>query len=261
MTNWVDTTVQIGAVPVSVLRGGTGAPLLVLHDELGFPGIMQWNRELAGSRELIIPYQPGCGITPRIDWFRGYRDVGAFYNRMVRDLGLAPLDVIGFSAGGYIAAEMAAACPGLIRRMMLVAPLGIRPSEGEIFDFFAVPTRTHVAATVARREAPEFAEIYGGDMTPVAFELFETARGEAARLGWEPFMYDPSLPFRLAGAASVPTLIAWGDADAVVPRSCVDGYAAAIPDSSIAVFPGCGHRPEIEDPDGFARSVTAFLSS
>ena len=42
--------------------------------------------------------------------------------------------MIGFSAGAYIAAEMAAACPDLFDRMVLVGPLGLRPTEGEIFD-------------------------------------------------------------------------------------------------------------------------------
>jgi len=83
----------------------------MFHDELGYPGWTTWNEELAKDREIIIPLQPGFGKTPRIEWIRSYRDLGGFYANVVRELNMAPLDVIGFSAGGYVAAEMAAADP------------------------------------------------------------------------------------------------------------------------------------------------------
>ena len=77
--------VQVGGVGVVTLRGGSGRPLLMLHDELGFPGWIEWTRQIATRRELVIPLQPGFGRTPRIDWIRDYRDLAAFYGRMVRD--------------------------------------------------------------------------------------------------------------------------------------------------------------------------------
>ena len=163
---------------MAVVRGGSGAPLLVLHDELGYPGWMSWNSELARHRELIIPLQPGYGRTPKVDWIRSYRDLGGFYGRLAREQGWTPLDVIGFSAGGYIAAEMAAFAPEIFKTLTLVAPLGTRPLEGEIFDFLAVTMRTHVAATVSNHEAKEFSEIYGGAMTPeqTTFPLGDRSR-------------------------------------------------------------------------------------
>src|ERR1700738_1427073 len=99
MTDCVETTVEVGGVGVVMLEGGAGRPLLMLHDELGFPGWQRWNRELAMSRHIMAPLQPGFGRTPRVDWFRPYRDLAAFYARLVREQGLAPIDIIGFSAG------------------------------------------------------------------------------------------------------------------------------------------------------------------
>ena len=113
---------------------------------------------------------------------------------------LDPVDVIGFSAGGFIAAEMAAADPRIFSRMVLVAPMGIKPSEGEIKDIFPITIRTHLRATVADPAGtPEFAKLYGGEMTPAQFEAFEDARAETARIGWEPYMHDPALPHLLRG--------------------------------------------------------------
>jgi len=251
--------IQVGDVPVAVRRGGEGPPLLLLHDELGFPGWMSWNDRLAATHELIVPMQPAYGQTPKVDWIRSYRDLAAFYARMVREQGWDGVPVIGFSAGAFIAAEMAAACPDIFSRMVLVGPLGLRPTDGEIFDFLAVTIRTHVAATVSKIDAPEFAAIYGGEMTPEQFELFEDARAETARIGWEPFMFDDSLGHRLEGVGDLPTLLVRGSDDLIAPEGSIRAYEAVLPNSTTVSIDGAGHRPEIEDADAFLSAVTAFL--
>ncbi len=253
------TAERVGNDELRVLRRGSGEPLLVLHDELGYPGWMTWNQTLSDLRELWIPLQPGFGDTPRVDWVMDFRDLAALYARWLRESQPGPIDAVAFSAGGFLAAEMAAADPSLFRRLVLVAPLGIKPEQGEILDFFALTLRTHVAATVARHQAPEFGEIYGGEMTPDQFERFEDARAESARIGWEPFMFSPSLPRRLEAVYGLPVLVLWGDADLVTPRSCATRYAEALPEAKLAEIPGVGHRPEIEDPDAFLELVTKFL--
>ena len=80
----VENVIDVGGTGVVALEGGSGRPLLMLHDELGFPGWMGWNDDLAGSRRFLIPLQPGFGRTPRVPWFESIRDVGSFYARMVR---------------------------------------------------------------------------------------------------------------------------------------------------------------------------------
>jgi len=244
---------------LELVRGGSGPPLLVLHDELGFPGWMKWNDLLGRGREQIIPHQPGFGRTERQDWMMSYRDLAGFYARWLRESGRTPIDVLAFSAGAFIAAEMAACDPALFRRMVLVGPLGIKPEKGFIFDFLAVTVRSHVLATVARQDAPEFGEIYGGEMTPEQFERFEDARSETARLGWEPFMHNPSLPHLLLGVANQPTLLLRGTEDRIAPRDCIDQYMKVLENSRIVEFPGVGHRPEIEDSAAFLAALTDFL--
>lgn len=259
---WTEETLPVAGTTLALVKGGRGQPVLIFHDELGFPGWMPWNTMLAQDRELLMPLQPAYGRTPKLEWARSYRDLAGFYARVVREMRLAPVDVIGFSAGGFIAAEMAAADPAMFKHMVLVAPMGLKPTTGEIFDFLAVTIRTHLRATVADPEGtPAFATLYGGEMTPEQFEAFEDARTETARLGWEPFMYNPSLPYLLAGVEGLPTLLVWGDQDAIVPRGCIEAYQQAIPGSQAATIPGVGHRPEIEDAEVFVRTVTAFLAS
>ncbi len=262
MANWTEETVKVAGTELVLVRGGSGEPLWIFHDELGYPGWMTWNEELAKERELLIPLQPGFGRTPRLDWIRSYRDLGGFYARVLREMELAPVDVIGFSAGGFIAAEMAASDPKIFKHMVLVAPMGLKPTEGEIMDIFPLTIRTHLRATVADPEkTPEFARIYGGEMTPQQFELFEDARAETARIGWEPYMHNPSLGYLLEGVKNLPTLLIWGTKDAIVPRGCIEAYQRAISGARVAEIEGVGHRPEIENPSQFVKFVREFLAS
>ena len=122
---------------------GTAAP------EVRLAQLAAYEAEVAAIAKGMTPDQPL------------FRDIA----RMVREQGWRGAPVIGFSAGAYIAAEMAAAGPDIFSRMVLVGPLGLRTTAGEIFDFLAVTIRTHVAATVSNVDAPEFATIYGGEMT------------------------------------------------------------------------------------------------
>ena len=108
---WTEEKVRVGDTELVVVKGGKGKPLLLLHGELGWPGWMPWNSALAKDRTEIAPMHPGFGKTAMADWIMGIRDLAGFYQRYVREQKLGPVDVIGHSLGGWIAAEMAAANP------------------------------------------------------------------------------------------------------------------------------------------------------
>ena len=258
---WREETVRVAGTDLTLIQGGTGKPLLVLHEELGHPGWLRWHTALAQNRTLLIPLHPGFGKSPRVEWVQGVRDLAGFYARVVRERGLSPVDVIGFSLGGWIAAEMAANCAHQFRRLVLVAPTGIRPPAGDIMDLFTVTARTYLDASVhAAASAPEFATLYGGAATPEQFEAWEDARAETARVAWQPYMHNPSLGPLLAGVSGLPTLMIWGRQDKVVPISAAEVYKKSISDSELVVFEGCGHRPEVEKSQDFIARVQSFLA-
>lgn len=260
-SEWREEKIKVGGADLLVVRGGKGKPLLVLHEELGHPGWLQWHSEMARERELIIPIQPGFYRTERVDWIANIRDLAGFYGRVARELKLTPVDVIGFSTGGWIAAEMAAQNFQQLRRMVLVGAAGIRPPTGEIMDIFTVTARAYLGLTVLDREkTPEFNKLYGGERTPEQFEAFEDARSEIARLAWEPYFFGASLPKLLEGVAGLPSLIIWGRQDAVVPLSAGEAYHKAISGSKLAVLDQCGHRPEIEKTTEFVKLLRDFLA-
>ena len=256
-----ENTIQVGDTGVALLRGGSGRTVLVLHEELGHPGWLSWHSDLARDHSLLVPVHPGFGALQRADWISGVRDLAGFYSRMLRDMALGPVDVIGFSLGGWIAAEMAAADAEQFRSMTLVAPAGVRPPQGEILDLFIVTARTYLDASVHDVSAtPEFGSLYGGEQTTEQFEAWEDARAESARLAWKPYMHNPSLPHLLEGVRGLPTLIVWGRDDRIIPLSAGEAYSRAITGSELLVLDNCGHRPEIEQTTRFVNRVRTFLA-
>src|SRR5258708_39293557 len=115
---------------------------------------MTWNESLAHDRTLYIPLQPGFGKTPKLDWVRTYRDLAGFYSQVVREMKLDPVDAIGFSAGGFIAAETAAADPPAFSRLGPVAPMGVKPASGETKGILPLTVRTHPRSTGADPASP-----------------------------------------------------------------------------------------------------------
>jgi len=252
--------ITCGGHDLAIIRGGNGRPLLILHDELGWPGWLTWCDKLAETHQLIIPLQPGFGVSPRIRWIRSYRDLALYYARLIRELGHTQIDLIGFSAGAYTAAELAVSSPELIHRLTLVAPMGVKPTDGIITDFLAMAIGQHISETITIKDAPDVAKMYGGEMTPNQFELFEDARAETARLGWEPFMFNPSLPHHLNGLTNLPVQLIWGDHDQIVPNGCITAYATALPHPRINILKNAGHHPEIELPHEFITAISDHMS-
>ena len=56
-----------------------------------------------------------------------------------------------------------------------------------------------------------------------------------------------------------PTLLIWGDADALVSRDMQDHLARSIPDADLLVHPGAGHTPRWDDSVRFSRDLVTFV--
>src|ERR1700675_4240577 len=142
--DWSEEITHVAGTDLAIIKGGQGKPLLVLHEEMGHPGWLNWHAALAKERTLMIPIQPGYGKSPRVEAIRNVHELGLFYIWVLNEMKLAPIDVIGFAIGGWTSAEKATANRKIFHKMMLVAPSGIKPVEGEILDIFAVTIGTQV---------------------------------------------------------------------------------------------------------------------
>lgn len=259
-TTWTEEIVAAAGTQLHLVKGGTGEPLLILHDELGYAGWLRCYAALAQHHMLYLPLHPGFGKTARLDWIMNMHDMAGWYLEALDDLGLDRINLLGHGLGGWLAAEMAIMCPQQFTKLVLVSAPGVRPPTGEITDMFLVVAKEYIASSfVDPDNTPEYQELYSADPTPEQTDTWESAREEASRLTWRPYMHSTSLPPLLHRLKRLPTRIIWGREDAIVPLSAGEAYQAAIPGSQLVVLDNCGHHPEIEQTDAFVRHVGAFL--
>lgn len=257
---WTEETVAVAGSHLQLVKGGTGEPLLILHDEMGHPGWLRYHQALAQNHTLYIPSHPGFGASPELDWVMNMHDLALWYLGALDDLKLEGVKVIGFSLGGWLAAEMAVMCPQQFRKLVLVDAAGVRPPTGEIYDIFQVVARTYITRSLLDPAAtPEFQQICPDEPTPEQMEVWESSREGACRLSWRPYMHYPALPHLLPRLKRLPTQIIWGRQDPIIPLGAGQHYHDSIPGSRLTVIDNCGHRPEVEKPDEFVRAVQGFL--
>jgi pimeloyl-ACP methyl ester carboxylesterase len=166
--------------------------------------------------------------------------------------------LIGFSFGGWLAAEVAAACCHRLDRLILVDALGIKISDRETPDIFDVFNR--LPAEVVERswhDAQNFAPNLD-DMEDEALVVRARNWESLCLYGWHPYMYNPQLN-RWLRRIAVPTLVLWGAGDGIVKPSYGHAYAGLIPGARFALIEKAGHHPEIEQPAAFVEHVAAFL--
>ena len=258
--NFTEEFAELANVRVHLRKGGKGAPLLVLHSELGVPGWLRAYEELAEHFTVYVPSLPGFGQSARPDWIVGVRDLAAWVTWFARDLKLPrPLNVIGFSMGGWLAAEIATVNSSIFKKMVLVAPAGLKPEEGEVWDYFVNSGKEAFArACYDPEQSLEYGQYYGRDWTPEEQEQVEINREMAARLLWKPYMRSHTLAALLPGIAT-PTLLVWGRQDKIIPLNACHLYQKAIKGAQMKVLGRCGHMPEMEKPEEFVKVVLDFL--
>jgi pimeloyl-ACP methyl ester carboxylesterase len=252
--------VEAAGITVALRREGAGAPLLVIHGELGVPGWLDSFALLAEHYDVIVPSLPGYGASSRPDWIMGVHDLAAWVTWFARDLELqTPVNVIGCSLGGWIAAEIATVAPQFFRKMVLVGAMGLKPEQGEIFDYFLDSGIAGLRRAFHQPDASEeFRHWWGKELTPEETDRIEQHREMTCRVAWKPYMHSLTLRHLLPGVRT-PTLIVWGRDDAIAPINCGELYERAIAQAHLVKIPECGHMPEMEKPADFVALVRHFL--
>ena len=132
--SWTDSTVEVAGTKLHLSRAGSGRPVLVLHHDIGTVDRLPFYDELAQSFDVLVPHHPGYGKSERPVWLRHPRDIAAMYQWLLADLGLKGVSLVGLGFGGWVAAEMASLAPTDFHRLVLVGPMGIKPTGGDILD-------------------------------------------------------------------------------------------------------------------------------
>jgi pimeloyl-ACP methyl ester carboxylesterase len=257
MAAWTESTIEIAGVKTYLARAGKGSPLLVLHRDTGTPAKSSFHDRLAQAAEVIIPHHAGWGRSPRADWMRSVRDMAVWHRGLLAELGIEKATLVGLGFGGWIAAEMATMAPSDVAKLVLVAPMGIKPPEGDILDQAILSYIDYARAGF--HDQSKFEETYGAEPSTDQLEAWDIAREMCFRIAWKPYMYSQTLP-HLLGSVKAPALIVWGDKDKIVPVSTAKRYGAALPTAKLEVIENCGHCVDLEQPERLAGLISSFIA-
>jgi pimeloyl-ACP methyl ester carboxylesterase len=253
-----EATPTAPAAPAVLMLHGFGASLHTWEP---------WAQALQGQYRVIRIDLPGAGLTgadPTGDYSdeRGVQILAA----LMDELGLAQTTLVGHSMGGRLAWRFAAEQPQRVARLVLVAPDGFA-SPG--FEYGKAPEVTAVVKLMQfvlpkavlrmsletayadkRRLAPETVSRY-----------WDLMRAPQVRPALIQRMRQLVLqePRPLLARITAPTLLLWGEQDAMIPLSNAQDYLARIADSRLVRFPDLGHLPHEEAPALTLPALQTFL--
>ncbi|MFE7271933.1 alpha/beta fold hydrolase [Streptomyces sp. NPDC057623] len=256
--------------PLVVLPGGPMRASAYLGDLGGLAAHRQLVLlDLRGTGDSAVPADPA---TYRCDHL--VDDVEVLRAHM----GLAHMDVLGHSAGGSLAMLYAARHPERVARLALVTAtpwaLGMPATAEE-----------RLTAARAREGEPWFTEAFPafeawlagtGDFDPVCAPFSygrwdHVAQAHDARaddeFNDEAFdvygsdgAYDPPTTRSRLARLAAPVLVLAGELDGGPSPDLARRTADVFPDAELAVQPGAGHYPWLDDAEWFVRRLVAFLA-
>jgi pimeloyl-ACP methyl ester carboxylesterase/mannose-6-phosphate isomerase-like protein (cupin superfamily) len=241
-----------------VTEHGAGRPFLLLHGGAG-PQSVDGFAGLLASEEparVLVPTHPGFGGTPRPDGLDSIGSLARLYTRMLEELGLTGVTVVGNSIGGWIAAEIAVLGSPRVSGVVLVDAAGLELADSPIADFFSL-TMDQVADLSYYRPDAFRLDL---DHMPEQQKAMMAANRAALGVYAGRAMADPGLLDRLA-SVTVPVLVIWGEADRIIPVEHGRAYAKAIPNARFLLLPESGHLPQLEAPDRLLAAVRDFAQT
>ena len=196
-----------------------------------------------------------------------------------RALGLDPADILGHSAGCPVSLLHAVRYPEAVRRLVLVTPSG-RPFGWPADDLDGI--RAARAGEDWYAEAAEAQEMLETASPRIRNELESMTRpfwygrwdGRAqehaagadrqmslrASAGYVPGPdFDPDRARESLKDIRAQVLIVVGECDALTGAAVGQKFASAIRGAEVAVLPGAGHFPWVDQPEAFRDAVERFL--
>jgi 3-oxoadipate enol-lactonase len=251
-----------GNARLDVEQTGSGRNLVLLHslltDRSAFDRVTP---ALAATRRLTLVNLPGYGgSSPAGDDVESYADrVAELWEALKLP---AQTDVLGNGFGGFIAISLATRHGALFDRLVIADALAVFPEPAKL------PLR-NLAAKVAQEGMSGALDVAIQRMFPPAFieanpaivaerraalakadpACFRAACIALARLDFTPVL----------GTIRNPTLVMAGALDQTTPPALARELASRILGAEFLEIPGCGHCPQIEDPQAFVKAVNAFL--
>lgn len=177
-----------------------------------------------------------------------------------------PAVACGLSMGGYILLRAVEREPGRFRALVLCDTRSEADSnEGRLKRAESI---RRIEAEGVGPFAETFPEVVLGPSTLErrpelvgAVREMIRAGGAAGICGAQLAMAARTDTTEVLGRVRVPTLLLFGEEDALTPPSVGEAMARRIPDSRLRIVPGAGHLSNLENPESFTRELLGFLDS
>ncbi|OFX04975.1 MAG: hypothetical protein A3D94_22400 [Alphaproteobacteria bacterium RIFCSPHIGHO2_12_FULL_66_14] len=158
---------------------------------------------------------------------------------------------------------MAAIFPGHVRRLALIGPFGLFDGDDPAADPWAQRKDAVPGLMCADGEKWNALMAPPEGANSIEWPIEVTRAAEAAARAFWP-LGNTGLEKRL-GLIAAPTLILWGERDALLPPSYARKFAAAIDGgiggaSQVEIIAGAGHLAYLDQPETVARAVLGHFS-
>lgn len=248
-------------------------PMVMLHGmSASLHSFEEWQAALEGSHRVISVDLPGFGLTGpspqgdyRIDAY------SRFVLRLLDQLGLKRVVLVGNAMGGEIAWQTAVLAPERVRKLVLIDADGYQPSVLSMPIVFRIASMRGMR-WVSERILPRalvtssVRSVFGDpnkatrDKIDRYFELSLRVGNRRAlfqRMDQAQFGDSSALIRRV----SQPTLVMWGERDGMISPDQGTQFCHDIPHCKLVTYPALGHLPQEEDPQGTLVALRAFLAS
>src|SRR5689334_10825931 len=127
--------IRVNGSDIVLYSGGAGEPLLFLHGAgtaTGFHAVAPWAQKF----KIYLPYHPGFGESADSDATTSIDDYVLHYLELLDLLQIDKVHLVGLSAGGWIAAKLATQNSHRLKKLVLIAPAGLRVPGHPTTDIF-----------------------------------------------------------------------------------------------------------------------------
>ena len=118
--------IDVNGLGTAFRRKGSGEPVLFLHGAGSTRMWLPMYERFSKSVDFIAPEHPGFGETPRPDWLENFNDLVIHYDQFLAELEIEDVHLVGWSLGGWTAAEFASYYPRRLKSLTLIVPIGLR---------------------------------------------------------------------------------------------------------------------------------------
>jgi non-heme chloroperoxidase len=217
---------------------------------------------LSSEHHAFAPDQRGHGDSDKPQCCYTADDYSADVDAFMEAVGIEKATLVGDSSGGLIAQRVALDYPYRVSRLVLIGSPTTLVNNDAVREL-----GEQMLAGLEDPVPPEFVRefVLGTIHDPLPEEFLAGAVSQSLKVParvWRDYWEDVVLAVddtaRLHEIGA-PTLILWGEQDALLPREEQEWRAAAIPDATLRVYPETGHLAHWVRPEWVVRDLEAFL--